>query len=291
MKEKECPHCHRFLPLSKFNKDKNTKDGLSCYCRKCLAKKSREYMRRWVEDRLQKINISNEIECARCHRFLPSSMFNKRKRKKSGLSSICRDCDSKRNKEYRERVIREIKKGQRKIIIPSTKKCRECKRVFPSTEFTKDIVSRDGLSSYCKECEYKRNREYQKRPEAKERKKQYSKEYRRRPEVKLKQREYYIKYSRKPEYKQRKREYNRRPDVKRRKKKYTKKYLAKPGVKERIRQYQKKYNSKPEVKIRRKEYLYNYLRRPDVKERIRKYKKEYRQRPRVKKRLKQQRMR
>lgn len=287
MKEKECPHCHRFQPLSKFNKDKNRKDGLSCYCRKCQAKKSREYMSRWVEDRLQKINISKEIECTRCHRFLPSSMFNKKRRKKSGLSSICRDCDSIRNKEYRERVKREIEKGQRKIITPKSKECRDCNRVLSSTMFTKDMVSCDGLSSYCKECEYKRHREYRNRPEVKVKRSQHQREYRSRPEVKLKQREYYRLYSKKPKFKQLKRENQRRPEVKLKKKGYMKKYLAKPGVKEHIRQYFKEYYSRPEIIIKRKLYSYNYVRRPEVKERRQKYMKEYKQRLKVKKRLKQ----
>lgn len=277
MKDKKCPECNQFLPISEFNRNKSRKDGLTCYCRKCIARKSREYMSRWVDYRLLFI----DIECTRCHRFLPSSMFNKRKRKKSGLSSICRDCDSTRNKEYREKVKKEIERGQRKIKIPNRKECRDCKRVLPSFMFTKDIISDDGLNSYCKECDHNRQKEYRNKPSFKEKRNRYRRAYRNRPEIKLKEKEYYKLYRQKPDFKQWKREYERRPEVKQKKKEYMKKYLARPEVKEHIKQYQMEYNSRPEIVERRKKYLYDYVRRPEVKERRQKYMKEYKQRLKV----------
>ena len=278
MKEKECPNCHQLLTISKFTKDKNRKDGLNFYCKKCQEKKSRELMNRWEEDRLQNTNISKEIEYTRCHKFLLPSMFNKRRRNKSGLVSICRNCDSIRNKEYRARIKREIERGQRQIIIPKRKKCRGCKRVLLSSKFTKDTMRIDGLGVYCKECDHKRQGIYRNKPEVKEKWSQYQKEYRSRPEVKEWKREYHKEYAKKPEYIQWKKEYEKRPERKQKKKEYMKKYLAKPEVKERIKQYLKEYTSRPDIIERRKKYLYDYVRRPDVKERRREYMKEYKQR-------------
>ena len=34
---KVCTHCHRELPIEKFNKSKRAKDGYQCYCRECQA--------------------------------------------------------------------------------------------------------------------------------------------------------------------------------------------------------------------------------------------------------------
>lgn len=39
MLKKICYGCKKELPLDNFNKNKNTKDGLSYYCRKCTKKK------------------------------------------------------------------------------------------------------------------------------------------------------------------------------------------------------------------------------------------------------------
>lgn len=284
MKKKKCPSCNQLLPISEFNKDKSKKDGLTFYCRKCTAKKSREYINRWKDHHL----LLTEIECTGCHRFLPPSMFNKRKRKKNGLSPICKNCDSIRNKKYREKIKREIERGQRLIKTPIRKECRDCKQVLPSSMFTKDIVSSDGLNIYCKECDHKRQKKYRAKPGSKEKRNRYQKEYKNRSEVKLREKEYQRLYRQKPEFKQWKREYERRPERKQKKKEYNKKYLARPEVKEHIKQYHKEYNSRPEIIKRKKKYRYEYLRRPGVKERRQKYMKMYKQRLKEKQMLKQQ---
>ena len=94
-----------------------------------------------------KEKVPKEKECGKCHKFLSLTMYNKRAGSKDGLSSACRECDSKRNKEYRERVKREIERGQRQYEIPKKKKCRDCHRILPASEFNRDIIRKDGLSS------------------------------------------------------------------------------------------------------------------------------------------------
>ena len=94
-------------------------------------------------------------------------------------------------------------------------------------------------------------KEYNQRPEVKERAKEYRKEYEQRPEVKERMKEYY----RSPKYKERKKEYEQRPEVKERRKEY----YQRPEVKERMKEY---YQS-PKYKERKKEYE----QRPEVRER------------------------
>ena len=40
---KHCKCCDRDLPLPKFSKHKNTKDGLNFYCRDCISKKGKQH--------------------------------------------------------------------------------------------------------------------------------------------------------------------------------------------------------------------------------------------------------
>lgn len=39
---KYCPQCKRNLPITKFGKNKNVKDGLRTYCKECTNKIQRE---------------------------------------------------------------------------------------------------------------------------------------------------------------------------------------------------------------------------------------------------------
>ena len=40
---KRCSKCGRILPLSDFYRDKQTKDGLSCWCKACIKAKKAQY--------------------------------------------------------------------------------------------------------------------------------------------------------------------------------------------------------------------------------------------------------
>ena len=40
---KRCGKCGRVLPLADFNRDKQTKDGLSCWCKACIKAKNAQY--------------------------------------------------------------------------------------------------------------------------------------------------------------------------------------------------------------------------------------------------------
>lgn len=48
MQTKECGKCDRRLPISDFNKDKQKKDGLCCYCRECVSTRA---AKKYIQDR------------------------------------------------------------------------------------------------------------------------------------------------------------------------------------------------------------------------------------------------
>ena len=43
IKEKECPSCHRILPVSKFYESNSHKDGLSFYCKECELQNQKRF--------------------------------------------------------------------------------------------------------------------------------------------------------------------------------------------------------------------------------------------------------
>jgi hypothetical protein len=76
--------------------------------------------------------------------------------------------------------------------------------------------------------------------------KEYMKEYQNRPEVKERIREYKRKYAK---------EYHNRPEVKERIREYVKEYQNRPEVKEKVKERMKEYHNRPEVIIKRNERI------------------------------------
>lgn len=91
--------------------------------------------------------------------------FKVEKRNKSGLTSKCRECISQYHKSYNEKQKR-LKKN-----VNSEKRCTSCNLTKPATTifFHRSSRAKDGLKSECKECNCARSREWNKRPETKER--------------------------------------------------------------------------------------------------------------------------
>lgn len=54
---KKCNKCGRELPLDAFGSDAHTHDGLACYCRQCMTKRSQEYKR--IAKQGRKVRLAN----------------------------------------------------------------------------------------------------------------------------------------------------------------------------------------------------------------------------------------
>ena len=237
---KECNVCHEILPVSSFSYNKRHKDGLVGTCKECIENRHQEYISKWKKEQSEDIIDftqmdglfpSFEKECATCHKVLPITFFYPNARKKDGYASSCKDCAKKITKESRERVKKIAKRK-----IPPEKTCRQCNILKPSAEFNKDINHSDGLSTYCKACNRKREKEYRNRPEVKEKIKEKKRLYDSRPDVVLRKQKYSKKYSQ-------------RPDVKKRRKKYNKEYRKRPGVRDRLTQYNKDYRKRKSTQL------------------------------------------
>ena len=69
---KTCNRCNATLPLCEFHKDKNSKDGLSWYCKHC----NRERARAWREQNLERARL-RDAEYAKANRERARERANK----------------------------------------------------------------------------------------------------------------------------------------------------------------------------------------------------------------------
>ena len=118
-----------------------------------------EYFSKWEEQRKQKhISIPQKKTCYLCHRILPISQYNKNRRKKYGIKGICKECQRIVNKKYLQNTIHRYENERASLPRLHEKKCRYCCKILPTSVFSKDKTTRDGLRTICKTCE----KQYQK---------------------------------------------------------------------------------------------------------------------------------
>jgi hypothetical protein len=119
IKTKVCSKCHIEKPLTEFGKNKNNKDGMQNWCKKC--KREYKYNKNSRKMRLQPKD-GFKI-CYTCKKEKPKSEFNKNRCHSDGLNSNCRECIKNNNglpenieyrKQYREKnsEIISIKKSE-----------------------------------------------------------------------------------------------------------------------------------------------------------------------------------
>lgn len=83
--------------------------------------------------------------CPRCETVKAVSEYHKNRRNPDGLTAYCKPCAKELAAEQRERATAARKDTD-------TKTCRRCETTKLVGEFHKDSRSRDGLYSYCKQC-------------------------------------------------------------------------------------------------------------------------------------------
>jgi hypothetical protein len=79
--------------------------------------------------------------------------------------------------------------------------------------------------------------------------------------------ERYKEYNQRPEIKQKQKEYNQRPEIKQYHKEYKKEYDQRPEIKQYHKEYKKEYDQRPEIKQKNKEYN----QRPEIKKYLKEY--------------------
>ena len=100
--------------------------------------------------------------CNRCHRELPITEFHRNHTRKDGYQCQCKECQ----KELAQAMYkkREEKKkaeaAEHPVEVPTTKVCAKCKRELPVEMFGHTPKNKNGLKSYCKDCENENSRKY-----------------------------------------------------------------------------------------------------------------------------------
>ena len=98
-------------------------------------------------------------ECNRCHRVLPITEFHRNHTRKDGYQCQCKDCQ--RELAHLMYVKREeAKQTEQPLEVPTTKVCAKCGRELPVENFGHTKKNKNGLKSYCKECENENCRKY-----------------------------------------------------------------------------------------------------------------------------------
>lgn len=91
-KEKECTCCHEIKPVKCFSKDYSRSDQLSCWCKDCSARNTREQRRSGMN-----LSSSSSKTCSKCKTNKPVVDFRIKKNSPDGCVSWCISCE----KEYR----------------------------------------------------------------------------------------------------------------------------------------------------------------------------------------------
>lgn len=106
--------------------------------------------------------------CRICKQKKQIVEFFKNRRAKDGLSSECRQCESKRKKKYAEKNLDHIRKQKKEnmaklrlkkkkyriieYIEPGKKKCTKCKKIQFLEQFGKNKKGKNGIHYWCRSC-------------------------------------------------------------------------------------------------------------------------------------------
>lgn len=97
---KRCRKCQEVLPVASFCKDKSRNDGVTRYCKRCLAQKNLAYRNANKFSRQQTNGYQPiaEQKCSACAVILPVSSFHVSQATRSGYVPACKECAATRDR-------------------------------------------------------------------------------------------------------------------------------------------------------------------------------------------------
>jgi hypothetical protein len=148
-KTKKCSKCLDTYSLSFFSKNKQSTDGLSYWCKKCINSKVAEKKLKMKDLDIQ---CPSTKYCPRCEIIKSSSYFAKSKVSMDGLFSYCKECRTTYDTNKRKSV-------KEKVIVDSSiiKICQSCKLSKQLTEFRVNRKCVDNFNDMCYTCDPKTN--------------------------------------------------------------------------------------------------------------------------------------
>ncbi|NEB13672.1 recombination endonuclease VII [Streptomyces coelicoflavus] len=102
------------------------------------------------------MNDPGSKKCSTCQRVLPAGAFASNRSRPDGLQTNCRECAAE---YYRRRQGARGKTVRVRVPVPrGHKRCPQCEKVKPHSDWERNRPSSDGWTSYCRECRAERNR-------------------------------------------------------------------------------------------------------------------------------------
>lgn len=192
---KRCTSCRKNQPLSAFSKKAACPGGHSYWCKKCCAKKNKEWEKtpeglktkkrqaKRERKRAEKIwaaRLEGEMAdamkfCARCKKEKSLDDFHKGAGNSDGYSSYCKKCCLEYRREHEKTPTRlkhkvRIRKEAKKFLLSQTneeivklkKTCTRCKKSKSLARFNKNLTQLDGHDYVCRVCESEKGKKYKK---------------------------------------------------------------------------------------------------------------------------------
>ncbi|MDI6369980.1 HNH endonuclease signature motif containing protein [Clostridioides difficile] len=162
---KTCLRCGEKKNKSEFHKDCNCKDGLKPYCKKCRQKETQKYReknrsvilekkKQWykstkgkAKERTQQALENKTKVCNECK--VEKSILSFRQRANGGFYSNCKECEYKKNNEYRKNNPEIIRYNRVVTEQRRRKKAKELKRTFTISEWKNCKKYFNNSCAYC----------------------------------------------------------------------------------------------------------------------------------------------
>lgn len=137
-----CNICFIEKEINNFNKHHRTKDGYVSQCKDCCKIKRNEY----YEKKLINKKIIKSKVCTICFIEKDLKHFHKSKKSQIGHVAQCKECRKIKSKKNYQKSKTNVKK------IVKNKICSICYIEKDVSQFHKQMGTKDGYRSHCKEC-------------------------------------------------------------------------------------------------------------------------------------------
>ena len=111
---KRCSKCKRWKDESEFAKNRQSKDGLKSWCKKCESEyghvrymENRGDVKKYYvyEQSHRVVDGVKEKRCRKCGKWKAESKFYKQSKHKDGLANRCKECKDKDTNKARKRRL------------------------------------------------------------------------------------------------------------------------------------------------------------------------------------------
>jgi hypothetical protein len=171
---KACTKCLKIKPEKEFWRQRATSDGLQSWCKDCvreiqrLRSRAETLMRRAEREAAKRYRV-----CARCHveKLLDPQYFIRLQGFPEVFAEVCVDCTVEEGRlisapDGADDVAETGNTSEGEDMAGKTKICTRCKKRRKVDAFYKDRSKRDGLDTWCKECQREHDRMAKERKKA-----------------------------------------------------------------------------------------------------------------------------